>query len=160
MKIPKSAHLSPGESTNRGHSRENAQALLLRARQRDSRCRRRLRCRRHFISEKKWDIVLAEFARRCAVEPNPPESFFREVGRNSLKHQKIYVLADVAAKIARRNSSPERPWDRRRPSRTIYKPAVPTNSPGSLSFSSPFAAARRLPFCGFKAPDSLRRASF
>lgn len=77
-----------------------------------------------------------EFTRRRVVEPNTSESFFREVGRNSLKHQKIYVPVDVAAKIARRGAPPERPWDRRRPSRTIYKPAVPTSSPGlSLSRS-------------------------
>lgn len=35
-----------------------------------------------------------------------------------------------------RRRAPERPWDRRRPSRTIYKPAVSTSSPGALSFRS------------------------
>jgi len=36
-----------------------------------------------------------------------------------------------------RRRAPERPWDRRRPSRTIYKPAVPTSSPVPSLPSSP-----------------------
>lgn len=37
------------------------------------------------------------------TEPNPLESFSREMGRNSLKYQKIYRL-DVAGKIAKKSS--------------------------------------------------------
>jgi len=37
------------------------------------------------------------------AEPNPLESFSREMGRNSLKYQKIYRL-DVAGKIAKKSS--------------------------------------------------------
>lgn len=49
---------------------------------------------------------------------------------------KKYIVWMLPRRSRRR--APERPWDRRRPSRTIYKPAVPTSSPGVLSFwSSP-----------------------
>jgi len=37
------------------------------------------------LRQKNWGIILAKFARRRVKQPNPPESFSREVGRNSVE---------------------------------------------------------------------------
>lgn len=91
---------------------------------------------------KKWNIILTEFAWTRIPSSRSPEKWV-EIRWSTKK----YIAWMLPGRSRRR--APERPWDRPRPSRTIYKPAVPTSSPGTLVFfrnsPAPLFAALRLP---------------
>lgn len=101
---------------------------------------------------KKWNIILTEFVRRTRIFSSRSPEKWVEI-RWSTKKYIAWMLPERS-----RRRAPERPWDRRRPSRTIYKPAVPTSSPGTLvSFRSSPAPFLRLWGSRFFTPRLILR---
>lgn len=137
-KIPKSTHLSYGANRQIADTRVRTGRYFGRSCTRGGRV-----SSTPLYIWKKWDIVLAEFARGGAPWNRIPRSRSSEKWVEIRWSTKKYMCSWMLPRRSHGAAPPERPWDRRRPSRTIYKPAVPTSSPGSLvlfSFRSSLAA--------------------
>lgn len=101
---------------------------------------------------KKWNIILTEFVRRNRIPSSRSPEKWVEIRWSTKK----YIAWMLPGRSRRR--APKRPWDRRRPSRTIYKSAVPTSSPGTLvSFRSSPAPFLRLWGSRFFTPRLILR---